>query len=428
MINSLNKIFNDLKLAWIDTSKEILNSGKFSDLIAIFPNLKGIFQKGRENDEEEFLRTIRHIFRVFKIFFSIKNGSYYSETLSPESIQTIKAIIIKQCEKNELIIPLILIYHDIGRFFDKKNHPHQSYLLISEKKLLEPFELSDIEKMLVRKVIQYHLLFAAIYTGEATYYGVYSLLNDEEFIKFISNKQFRDRFVDLLEIFTYIDVLGYSYAKIYNHYIKYYNDINNKLKNLLDLWPHRDKALEKALEYSQDWLEWRIAGALRIFQFVETKPHLTREFYFNKLEESIKEHDKISINDKVLKDLDWETVKNKHLIHVSKVQIKYGLGILMILAFGDFFRSHMKKNANISSKLVLFWILLSNEISSRFQGNNNYLWNVFFTGLPHWSKWDRNVVKKLDQSMIELILKKSTHNFDEKRKEYNLYLDFALIF
>ena len=37
-------------------------------------------------------------------------------------------------------------------------------------------------------------------------------------------------------------------------------------------------------------LDWRIAGGLRIFQFVETKPYLTEEFYYDKIKESIKEH------------------------------------------------------------------------------------------------------------------------------------------
>ena len=67
------------------------------------------------------------------------------------------------------------MYHDIGRFIDKKDHPYASYLIITQKKLFKMFELSKIEKQLIIKVIQYHLLFATIYTGESTFYGTFSL-------------------------------------------------------------------------------------------------------------------------------------------------------------------------------------------------------------------------------------------------------------
>lgn len=423
MIDSIANIFDGLNLSWIDSSSDIINSKPYLDLLSIFPNLQPIFQDGKKEDEVEFSRTINHIFRVFKIFFLIKEGKFFHETLSQNSMQQICEKLKDKNDQKDLIIPLILMYHDIGKLFNKKDHPHQSYLLISNKKLLESFDLSKIDKLLVTKIIQYHLLFATVYTGESTFFSVYSLFNDDEFIKLISNEKYRDSFVDLLEIFTYVDILGYPYAKIYDHYVKYYDEINHILKNLLKIMPDRNKALEKALDYSQNWLEWRIAGALRIFQFIGTEPYLTKEFFFEKLKQSIKDND-----NKLIPDSDWETIKKKYLTQSCKIQIKYGLAFFMILAFGTFHRNPIEPDTKISYKLISFWILLSKEIASRSKRNEQILWNVYFIGLPHWSKWDKNVLKKLDDASLELIVKNASHNFDIDRKEFNLYLDFNQIF
>ncbi|MFX1595397.1 MAG: hypothetical protein ACFFBK_04965 [Promethearchaeota archaeon] len=270
MLESLTELFKNIELSWIDSAVDIDSSDEFFALLAIFPNLERIFQDAKEKNRDEIQRTIRHIFRSYKIFFLIKSGKFYHETLSKESIIRIQEKVINQHVQNELIIPIILMYHDIGRYIDNKKHPYHSYQLISNLRLLECFELSSIEKLLVSKLIQYHLLIATIYTGESTFYGIYSLLNDPEFIRLISSKNIIDRFIDLLETFTYIDILGYYYTKIFDHYIKFYDEISSKLKVILNIWPNKELTLKKAKEYSQEWLEWRLAGALRIFQFVET--------------------------------------------------------------------------------------------------------------------------------------------------------------
>ena len=71
MIDSLYAIFDNLELSWTDTSNEILESIYYENLLKNFPNLAGVFNDGRKKDEEEFLRTVRHIFRLFKIYFLI---------------------------------------------------------------------------------------------------------------------------------------------------------------------------------------------------------------------------------------------------------------------------------------------------------------------------------------------------------------------
>lgn len=422
MIHKLTQILNNIELEWIDSSEDLANSEQYRNILEFFPNLESIFKLGLKKNENEFNRTLKHIFRVLKVFVQLKDGTFCHETLSSQSIQLISEKISTQLQESENILPLILIYHDIGRFFDLKNHPYQSYKLISENNLLDSYVLSTDDQLLIKKIIQYHLLFATIYTGESTFYGIYSLLNDQEFIPILSKEKNRELFINLLEIFTFIDILGYNYAKIYDHYVDYYNELNIILKDILSGWPDKELILKRAHTYSQEWLEWRIAGALRIFQFVETKPYLTKEFYFNRLRESIK-----GINNELFSEINWEILKSQYLIHSYKIQIKYGLPFLMILAFGTFQRMGLKIDTGISYKLVLFWTLLSKEIASRSKNYKNYLWNVYLVGMPHWSKIDNNFINKLTDNAIELIINNSSHDYLKKRKEYNLYLNLKQI-
>jgi hypothetical protein len=314
------------------------------------------------------------------------------------------------------------MYHDIGRFENKQDHPYYSYSIITEEKLLTLFELSDIEKLLIKKTIQYHLLFATIYTGESTFYGSYSLLNDIEFTLLLNNKQNIKKFIDLLEIFTYIDILGYSYARIYNHYLEYYDEIHQKLFNIFSLWPDKDRSVKLALEYSKDWLEWRIAGGLRIFQYIKTQPYLTEEFYFTKIRESLNMDIEVLVDEP-----QWEALK-KQLDITSKMQIKYGLAMLMLFAFNKFFRGPIREDQRISSNLILFWVLLSKEIQRRSSKHQEYPWNIHFLGLPNWWNWDQKFKQDLNYNTLSNIFTNSKQEFDKNKNEYNLYLDFNPIF
>jgi len=422
MLDSLNKLFKNIELSWIDSVVDIDNSDEFSDLIAIFPNLERVFQDAREKNRDEIQRTIRHIFRSYKIFYLIKSGDLYHETLSQESLNIIREKLLLQHSQNQLIIPILLMYHDIGRYIDNKKHPYHSYHLISSMRLLESFELSDIEKLLIRKIINYHLLIATIYTGESTFYGIYSLFNDPELMKLLSYENIINKFIDILEVFTYVDILGYYYTKIFDHYIKYYDEISSKLKIILKNWPDKELALNKAKEYSLEWLEWRLAGALRIFQFVETKPYLTKEFYYNKLKESIK-----NTGNKLVNDLNWDSIKDQYLIYSYRIQMRYSLALLMILAFGSFQRMGLKINTGVSYKLILFWTLLSKEVKSRSKNHNNSLWNIYLEGMPHWSKIDKSFIEMLNDEAIETLIYSSKHEYNEDKEEFNLYLDFKQI-
>ncbi len=198
---------------------------------------------------------------------------------------------------------------------------------------------------------------------------------------------------------------------------------NLKLKSILNLWSNKQAALELALEFSQERLEWRIAGALRIFQYINTKPYLTEEFYFSKIKESINED-----VEKIADQVEWKFIKEFILPESSKIQMKYGLAILMLLAFGKFFRGPIKKDERISSNLIIFWILLSKEIANRSDKENKVLWNVHFLGLPNWWKWDRKFKNELNHNSLKDLIRNATQDFDNEKKEFNLYLNFNTIF
>ncbi|MFW9824655.1 MAG: hypothetical protein ACFFE4_17055, partial [Candidatus Thorarchaeota archaeon] len=156
---------------------------------------------------------------------------------------------------------------------------------------------------------------------------------------------------------------------------------------------------------------------------VGTESYLTKDFYFERIRESV---------DTELKDLtnsgDWDDIKETFLVNSSKIQIKYGLAILMLFAFGNFFRGPVKIDQKISNNLIIFWFLLSEKINKESVENKEPLWNVHFIGLPNWWKWDRIFKKKLNFKSINQIIQNSSLEFDIEKKQYNLYLDFDDIF
>ena len=424
IVNRLQSIFAHISLSDIDSSKEIENSQFYAEFLESFPNLSEVFKMGINKDKQEFSRTIKHIFRSIKIFLNLLNNSFTYETFSYQTISVISKKINDIQDYNTLIFPLILIYHDIGKFVRKRDHPQQSFVLISAKNLLAPFSLTNNDMILIQKVIQYHILFATIYTGESTFYGSFSIINDSSSVQLLSDNKYINLFVDLLEIFTFIDILGYSYSQIFDHYANYYEEINRKLKDILSLLPKKEEALQKAFQYSQEWLDWRIAGALRIFQFIGTKPYLTEEFYYNIVKASF---DSISYEEFDMLEMTWEDLKLKALELSHKIQIKYGLAFLMILAFGSFHRASVKEDAKISHKLLLFWMLLCKEVSDRSIKDEHALWNVYILGIHNWFTLSRENFEKIDDNLISTVVQDAKCFYNEELKEYTLNIDLSSI-
>jgi len=420
MLAAIELFFNEISFQWIDYSTNVSETKVFHNFIEFFPNLRPIFEKGN-TDHAEFERTIKHILRVIKVYFLFSQGIYFHKNLSQVSHNKIHEKLRKFSGIETLLILLILVYHDIGRLFDKKEHPMKSYELIKSYNLLD-YNIDSIDKLIILEVIHYHLLFATIYTGESSFYGVYSLLNNVEFNEIIKNEEFRNKFVDLLEIFTFIDILGYPYAQVYDHYLKYFDKINLILKVILEGWERKNIALDLAYDYSINWINWRLAGALRIFQFVETEPELTVELYFQKLEESITKS-----NHSLLNQLDLKLVARKFLKPTCKAQLKYALGFLMILAFGKFSRSKLNVKGEISDRLILFWTFLSQEMQKRVLNTDIYLWNVYIVGIKNWFGLNQNQLSSLTEEYIQNVINNASLELLNDKKEYNLVLDFKAL-
>jgi hypothetical protein len=425
MLEILQKIFSDISLSEIDSIKDIENSQIYKDFLFSYPNLSEIFESGVDRDIQEFIRTIKHIFRSIKIFLKLLSNSFCYEGFSEKTNLKISKKLKRIQDFDIALMPLILIYHDIGKFIRKRDHPQQSYILISGYNLLEPYNLAKNDRILIEKVIQYHILFATIYTGESTYYGTYSLLNDSLLSKLISDKIYLDLFVDLLEVFTFIDILGYSYSQIFDHYVIYYEEINRKLKNILALLPEKEQAIQKAFLYSFEWIDWRIAGGLRIFQFIGTKHYLSEEFYYNLIKSSLKA---IPFDEFNLTKMEWEELKNTALKQSCRIQIKYGLAFLMILAFGSFHQASIKEDTKISHKLLLFWILICRETLKQSVLDEDRLWNVYIIGIPNWLALSNRNLLKIDDKLILKVIQQAELTYDKSLREYILKLDLSLIF
>lgn len=417
MLDQLRELIDQIDLNWCDNpGKDIHLSENYRQLMTLFPNLQKIHQMGLENDKFEFDRTIRHVFRTLKVYFSIQEHTFHHSSLEDATIEKIRKKFLRFAPK---YIPLLLIYHDIGRFIDRKTHASQSSKLILEHRLLEDFQLSELEQLLLRKLIEYHLLIATTFTGESTFFGILSLLNDEAFVELISQENYPELFIDMLEAFTYLDVLGYPYAQVFDHYLNYYEEIGMKFKHLLTFNPDLVKATDQAKRYSLQWTDWRLAAALRIFQFIGTKPHLTKEFYFAALQTSIRpecETRGVTFN--------WIKLKDTFLANTYKFQIKYALAFLLVLAFGEFKRFRLKENQQLSSKLLLFWIALNNELKIRGLDMPEVVWNVYFENLPFWSELTTEFISKLHIESLKSVIHLAEIYFDDTKKEYNMILDF----
>ena len=311
-MNKLDKIFSNLTLKWVDDNQiNILESNAYRDFILLFPKLDKIFQDSFNKDKSEFERTLRHTFRLLIIYFQLKNGEFKHKSLNLSSIEKIRDKINQIDKINPLFLPLILILHDIGRPFNRKLHTYESAKMIKERDLLSEFNLSEREKLLIIKVIEYHLLIGTIFTGESTYYAVKSLLNDWEFIIYLDDKDFVNQFVLLSSTFTILDPFGYFYAQIFDHYIEKYSEIEQTLAEFLLFWPDMGVIKKELKSKCLERLDWRLACSLRIFQTINTKPQLTYNFFTKKIRDSVEKYQNEQMDEK-----NWKSFKLTYLSEI----------------------------------------------------------------------------------------------------------------
>ena len=107
-----------------------------------------------------------------------------------------------------------------------------------------------------------------------------------------------------------------------------------------------------------------------------------------------------------------------------KVQLKYALGFLMILAFGRFSRSKLNFKTDISEKLILFWICLSIKLKHLIIDTDSSLWNVYIYGIQNWLNLTQSQLSNITDDFINRTIASATVEFDQEKKEYNLSLNF----
>ena len=377
----LEGIFQTLSLDFCDSPGErILDSQEFSLISNEIPCWSELLHQGLKEEKAETLRTIRHVFRSLWVYFSILNDNFDSN-IEKHEINLIKANLKSIHSYNPDFFPLILLYHDIGRPFDKEWHAHESARLILKNGLFERFELTTIQKKILMGVIKNHLLPGTIFTGESNYCGALSLFHDGDLNEIWETKEHTYQFFNSLMLFTIIDIWGYDYSKIFNHYFVYYRKIRDTLIDIfhevssLSLDPNTryQQAYKRLREVDRLNFKWRVACALRIFQFVDTRPDQSVESYYIKIEQSLAEINKT-----------WEEFATQLSPEHFLIQFKYALPIMMVLASETFFRKPMAPDATIKPELFDFWDVCIHTIKSlrlsmnKLSNDSDVLWNFIF--------------------------------------------------
>jgi hypothetical protein len=408
--HKIKNIFKDLKLdIWSISEDNLFTSKKVLRLANLFPEWFNILKKGFQNDRKEALRTLKHTIHTLFVYFSIMNKTF-TKDVNKGNIIKLRRLLIKLHEYNPVFFPLILLYHDLSRPFNRTWHNIKSEELINQNQLLTKYNLSKSVKQLIRLVIKHHLLIGTIFTGESSYFGSISLYSDLiDNNKKISTAQIRILF-DTLKAFTFIDIWGYNYANIYDHYFHYYNEICNNLSGAFQNYfslrneNHQKKSLNKIL-FQLDYqnLKWRISGSLRIFQFVSTQSYLTENFYYSKIKQGLT---KIGKN--------WVQFRRSLGQNHPRIQLKYALPLLMILSTNNFKRGPIKESIRVQEDIFNFWTLCANKvrktISSLPHSKNNLFYFIF--DLPqHWF-FDLEFRKDIKKNILKKILF-SSFSFNE---------------
>ncbi|MFW9772611.1 MAG: hypothetical protein ACFFEO_10690, partial [Candidatus Thorarchaeota archaeon] len=320
----------------------------------------------------------------------------------------------------------LLLFHDIGRPFNREWHTFESANLIKQNGLLVKLQLSLNQQLILYGAIKYHLLPGTIFTGESSYYGTISILNDIELEELWQSEEETHIFFQTLTAFTIIDILGYDYSRIFDHYFDYYEIIRQNLFEIfhktraLEMEERRFKAFKDLSNLDIQNLKWRVSCALRIFQFVKTKPELTEEFYYSKIEDGLKEIGNT-----------WEnfasSLQNRDIV----IQFKYALPALMILASFSFKREPIKNNQKVDENLFQFWQTCCNKVlcyHNKAQNNDieiPKLWNFTFK-LPRGWFYQKDYINFIRSEKFIIALQKINPKYDSKFDNY--FVNFSVQF
>jgi hypothetical protein len=384
----------------------------------LMPKWGDILYEGRNYDEIETFRTIRHIFRSLWVYFAILDDRF-NTNVEIYNIKSLKKFLENIYDFQTDFFLIILLYHDIGRPFNRVWHTYESAKIIKEKNLLNDFSLSIMQKKILYGVIKYHLLLGTIFTGESSYTGAISLYNDNFLEEVWNNKESISYFFNTLTAFTVIDIWGYDYSKIYNHYFSFYTRIcNNLTKIFIRSIPFQGKdrlaKLYKGLsKIDVENIKWRLACSFRIFQFVNIRPYLTEKYFYSKIDEAL---NSIGIN--------WELFQNRLGKNHNKIQFKYTLPIMMVLASGNFKREPLSGNETVLPNIFNFWLSCAQIVNNFYQSSNlsqisnHNVWNFIFNLPLRW--FFKSYYRKYILS--DLFLKKINQSIPTYNNEIQSYL------
>lgn len=382
------------------------------------PEWDKLIQKGLEVDREETLRTIRHIFRSIYIYFSLQNDQILEDLNSGfNSFLTSNFKTLYDIHPDLFIY--VLLYHDIGRPFNKEWHTFESAKILQEENLFLKSQIPQKYIAILLGVIKHHLLLGTIFTGESSYMGALVLLKDNFLHSIWKSEKDTELFFQILLIFTIIDILGYDYSKIFNHYLHYYLRIkDNLIKSFnyirtIDIREKEHSLYVMFQKLDEANLKWRLACSLRIFQFVSTKPNLTENFYFRKIDQGL---EKIGANWQLFKEI----LGNSHSI----IQYKYALPLMMILASGSFSRSPIDKDFIINKNLYRFWEVSTSKVKKNIVHQKRVtLWNIIFQFPRNWFR-DIDFLKLLRSKSLFALIERARPVFDDSLSAYHLYISY----
>ena len=415
-----------ISLDWLyDNVQRINETSKFDTLVHLFPPLEGIFQKGLQKDRQEFNRTLPHTFQTQAAFNRIYSGSFPESGLDEDDIRDVNELAHTVSSFSPLVMPIILWLHDIGRFEDKGRHNERSAEMITEFHLLDGAGLSEEEILLIRKVIQYHLLIGTLYTGESSYLSFESLLRDEEFRTILGRKESTKLFLESLTLFTMIDVWGYHINDISPTMIGNYLDIMEEMSDIFQAREDLDDMVNGLKQKSRKHLDWRLMGYMMAFSKIGKKPHLTMDFYAGMIRDGFERY----IEGEGLQ-IDWDRFKDIHLDKIDQVQFKYGLGVLIPLTYGGTGKKmHLTENTRVNPNLFHLLVNINEKISKEEDTNKNCipgaLWNVVFKGYPLWNQRTDFHERLNEPGQIEEIMGNSTVDVNEKERKNILSVDYS---
>ena len=422
--NELLSFSQGISMDWLHHNKESIQSTpEFQRLIELFPPLRGSFQNWEENDQGEFLRTIIHTFQTQAAYNRVCSGSFPESGLDQGVIKKVQDLAVRVSSFSPIILPLIFWLHDIGRSEDKQRHNEKSAEMISSLKLLDNRGLLGEEIILIRKVVQYHLLIGTLYTGESSYLSFYPLIQDEEFRPILQDPLSITRFLDSLTLFTIIDVWGYHINDISSIMIDNYRDIRKEMESVFSDSNNLEAIKTGLQERSRRHMDWRLMGYMMAFSKIGKRPHLTLDFYMDVILKGFKEY-----KEKEQLHLDWDEFKDRCLHRIDQVQFKYGLGVLIPLGYGGTGRKmHLKDDTLVSPNLFHLLVCINNRIEVEEKDPHciqDSVWNVVFRGYPPWNRKTDFFERLNEPGLIEEIVNQGEVNFDKKEGVNTLSVNY----